>query len=87
MNRRKVLPEVKGGAERERVRERSNRVRRKQKMKGGLVMCRAVAVGGGDLPNEGEIGRRQQCEGEGRGGWKTNEYRVRETETRRVENK
>ena len=38
-------------------------------------MCRAVAVGGGDLPNEGEIGRRQQCEGEGRGGWKTNEYR------------
>ena len=38
-------------------------------------MCRAVAVGGGDLPNEGEIGRRQQWEGAARGGWETKESR------------
>lgn len=39
MNRRKVLPEVKGGAEKERERESfmvcNNGVRRKQRMKGG----------------------------------------------------
>ena len=45
-----------------------------------LVMCRAVAVGGGggDLPDEGEIGRRQQWEGAARGGWETNESRGEE---------
>ena len=43
-------------------------------------MCRAVAVGGGggDLPDEGEIGRRQQWEGAARGGWETNESRGEE---------
>ena len=69
MNRRKVLPEVKGGAEREREREREREfygLKQQSWSKANgerrLVMCRAVAVGGGggDLPDEGEIGRRQQ---------------------------
>ena len=34
-----------------------------------------MVVGGGDLPNEGEIGRQQQWEGAARGGWETNESR------------